>query len=76
MSVRIEYNNTSVSSEPCGICGENAGRKVGGSRIPIELFSDRSMTTVCPTCAHKHAPELAKMVDDYYETALEERKDK
>ncbi len=63
--MKIEYNNTSVSSEPCGSCGGQAGRRAGGSRVPLEIFSPVGI--VCPACAKKHSPELARALELYYD---------
>ena len=64
----IGYNNTSLSSEPCSICTGEAGRRRGGSRVPLEVFDARSYGIICPSCVDTHAPELAQALNAYYDT--------
>ena len=65
----IQYNNyASVSVGPCAICGENAGRRVGGNRVPLEIFLEPFPQggVICPGCAEKHAPELNMAINLFY----------
>lgn len=64
----IGYNNTSLSSEACAICGGEAGRRVGGSNIPLEVMvvEGEEAGMICPDCQREHAPELAAALEAYY----------
>ena len=66
----IGYNNTSISSEPCGLCDGEAGRRMGVSRVPLEVFVEGTKSVVCPECIEAHAPELGKALDAYYSKDL------
>lgn len=69
----LAHNNCSVSSEACPVCGGEAGRRIGGSRIPLEIFlREERGGPVCPPCAARYAPELVKACNLYY--AAEEEK--
>ncbi len=61
---RIALNSASKDFERCSICGDNAGRLTGGSRKPVEIFSQTG--TVCPGCSRHYAPELTEILDEYY----------
>ena len=63
--ITLGHNNTSLSSEPCPICGGEAGRSVNGSNVPIEVMVGQR--PICPACARKRAPALAEARDLFYE---------
>jgi hypothetical protein len=74
----LACNNVSISSLRCPLCGGEAGRRVGGSNIPLEVFAVvdddgvRLTGPVCPPCAEGGAPELVKARDLYLGFFLEE----
>jgi hypothetical protein len=61
----IKYNNAAVN-DPCYICG---GRS--DPQVPLAIFDNDSYRVVCDSCAEKHAPELAKLIKDFYQNLNE-----
>lgn len=65
----IRYSSyASESVQPCAICGESAGRRLGENRVPLDIFLEPFPHggAICRECAEKHAPELNMAVDLFY----------